>query len=160
MTKAQYNKLNDKEKLNLAWFLWNKYVDLDSPYYNQEFHFKVYGSYRLFVNSKNIARRGTELFKLDIIRNIKMEDIPATKELDFPIPTLGKVFEDVNTVRVARDIPKERYHWIDFEIAIGDIFYNKNSNGYGTCSSWGLGCNSNKLDWTCELPMQYIQPCR
>ena len=83
MTKAEYNNLNDGEKLDLAWFLWNRYIDLNSPSYNQEFHFTVYGSRRLFVNSKNIGRRGSELFGLEIIRNIKMEDIPASKELDF-----------------------------------------------------------------------------
>jgi len=158
MTKAEYNSLNDGEKLNLAWFLWNKFVDLDSPHYNQEFHFAVYGSRRLFVSSINIAKRGTELFELDIIRNIKMKDVPATDELDFPIPTLGKVFERVRTVRVNRNIPKERFYWIDFEIAAGDIFSNKDSNGHGTCSSWGLGCNNDQFDWTCEIPMQYIQP--
>ncbi len=158
MTKALYNNLSDQEKLNLAWFLWNKYVDLDSPHYNQEFHFAVYGSRRLFINSRNIPRRGTELFELDIIRNIKMEDIPTTDELDFPIPNLGKMFERVRTVRITRDIPEERFHWIDFEIAVGDIFNNKNSNGHGTCSNWGLGCNNDQFDWTCELPFQYLEP--
>ena len=160
MTKAEYNNLSDQEKLNLAWFLWNKYVDLDSLHYNQDFHFAVYGSRRLFVNSRNIAKRGTELFDLDVIRNIKMEDIPASDELDFPIPTLGKEFERVRTVSITRDIPKERFHWIDFEIAVGDIFNNKNSNGHGTCSSWGLGCNNDQFDWTCELPLQYLKPYR
>jgi hypothetical protein len=160
MTKAEYNSLNDGEKLNLAWFLWNKFVDLDSPHYNQEFHFAVYGSRRLFVCSINIAKRGTELFELDIIRNIKMKDVPATDELDFPIPTLHKVFERVRTVRVNRNIPKERFYWIDFEIAAGDIFNNKNSNGYGTCSRWGLGCNNDQFDWTCEIPMQYVAPIK
>lgn len=130
MTKVAYNSLNDGEKLNLAWFLCNKFVDLYSPHYNQEFHFAVYGSRRLFVNSRKIAKRGTELFELDIIRNIKMKDVPATDELDFPIPTLGKVFERVRTVRVTRDIPKDRFHWIDFEIAVGNIFNNKNINGH------------------------------
>lgn len=158
MTKAQYNILSDQEKLNLAWFLWNKFVDLASPHYNQEFHFAVYGSRRLFVNSRNITKRGSELFELEIIRNMKMEDIPSSKELDFPIPTLGKVFDEVKTVIVTRDIPKQRFHWIDFEIAVGDTFCNKNSNGHGTCSSWGLGCNNDEFDWTCELPLQYIKP--
>ena len=158
MTKAEYNNLNDGEKLDLAWFLWNRYIDLNSPSYNQEFHFAVYGSRRLFVNSKNIGRRGSELFGLEIIRNIKMEDVPASKELDFPIPTLGKVFDRAKTVIVSRDIPKQRFHWIDFEISVGDTFNNKNSNGYGTCSSWGLGCNNDQFDWTCELPMQYLEP--
>lgn len=158
MTKAEYNSLHDGEKLDLAWFLWNQYIDLNSPSYNQEFHFAVYGSRRLFVNSRNIATRGSELFELEIIRNIKMEDIPSSKELDFPIPTLGKVFDGVKTVIVFRDISKQRFHWIDFDIAVGDTFYNKNSNGHGTCSSWGLGCNNDQFDWTCEIPMQYIKP--
>ena len=158
MTKAQYNNLNDGEKLDLAWFLWNRYIDLNSPSYNQEFHFAVYGSRRLFVNSKNIGRRGSELFELYIIHNIKMEHIPASKELDFPIPTLGKVFDGIKTVIVSRDIPKQRFHWIDFEISVGDTFNNENSNGYGTCSSWGLGCNNDNFDWTCELPLQYLEP--
>jgi hypothetical protein len=43
-----------------------------------------------------------------------MENVPASKELDFPIPTLGKVFDGVKTVVVSRDIPKQRFHWIDF----------------------------------------------
>jgi hypothetical protein len=158
MTKAEYNSLNDGEKLDLAWFLWNQYIDLNSPSYNQEFHFAVYGSRRLFVNSRNIATRGSELFELEIIRNIKMEDIPSSKELDFPIPTLGKVFDGVITVIVSRDISKQRFHWIDFDIAVGDTFYNKKSNGHGTCTSWGLGCNNDQFDWTCEIPMQYIKP--
>lgn len=158
MTKAEYNYLNDGQKLDLAWFLWNRYIDLNSPSYNQEFHFAVYGSRRLFVNSKNIGRRGSELFELYIIQNIKMEFIPASKELDFPIPTLGKVFDGVKTVIVSRNMPKQRFHWIDFEISVGDIFNNKNINGYGTCSSWGLGCNNDQFDWTCELPMQYLEP--
>ena len=158
MTKALYNNLSDQEKLNLAWFLWNKYVDLDSPHYNQEFHFAVYGSRRLFVNSRNIAKRGTELFELDIIHNTKMKDVPDTDELDFPIPTLGKVFDGVKTVIVSRVIPKHRFHWINFEISVGDIFNNKNSNGHGTCSNWGLGCNNDQFDWTCELPFQYLEP--
>ena len=160
MTKVEYNNLNDNEKLNLAWILWNKYIDLDSPSYNQEFHFAVYGSRRLFVNSRNIAKRGTELFELDIIRNIKMQNIPVSKELDFPIPTLSKVFDKVETIIISRDIPKERFHWIDFELSVGDILYNKNSNGYGTCSKWGLGCNNDQFDWTCELPMQYLEKFR
>ena len=158
MTKAEYNNLNDGEKLDLVWFLWNRYIDLNSPSYNQEFHFAVYGSRRLFVNSKNIARRGSELFELHIIRNIKMEDIPTSKELDFPIPTLGKVFDGIKTVVVSRDIPKQRFHWIDFEISVGDTFNNENSIGYGTCSSWGLGCNNDQFDWTFELPLQYLKP--
>ena len=158
MTKAEYNNLNDGEKLDLAWFLWNQYIDLNSPSYNQEFHFAVYGSRRLFVNSRNIARRGSELFGLEIIRNIKMEDVPSSKELDFPIPTLCNVFDGVKTVIVSRDIPKQRFHWIDFEISVGDIFNNKNSNGYGTCSGWGLGCNNDQFDWTCEVPMQCLEP--
>lgn len=79
----------------------------------------MYGSHRLFVNARNIARRGSELFELEIILNIKMEDVPASKELDFPIPTLGKVFDGVKTVIVSRDIPKQRFHWIDFEISVG-----------------------------------------
>jgi len=158
MTKAEYNNLNDGEKLDLAWFLWNQYIDLNSPSYNQEFHFAVYGSRRLFVNSRNIARRGSELFELEIILNIKMENVPASKGLDFPIPTLGKVFNGVKTVIVSRDIPTQRFHWIDFEISVGDIFNNKNSNGYGTCSSWGLGCNNDQFEWTCELPLQYLKP--
>ena len=158
MTKAEYNSLKDGEKLNLAWFLWNRYIDLNSPSYNQEFHFAVYGSRRLFVNSKNIGRRGSELFGLEIIHNIKIEDIPASKELDFPIPTLGKVFDGIKTVVVSRDIPKQRFHWIDFEISVGDSFNNKNSNGFGTCSSWGLGCNNDQFDWTFELPLQYLEP--
>jgi hypothetical protein len=87
-----------------------------------------------------------------------MENVPASKELDFPIPTLGKVFDGVKTVVVSRDIPKQRFHWIDFEISVGDTFNNKNSNGYGTCSSWGLACNNDQFDWTCELPLQYLEP--
>lgn len=158
MTKTEYNSLNDGEKLNLTWFLWNRYIDFDSPHYDQEFHFTVYGSRRLFISSRNVARRGTELFELDLIRKITIEDIPTSEELDFPIPTLGKAFDKVKTVIVTRDIPKERFHWIDFEIAVGDIFNNKNSNGFGTCSSWGLGCNNDQFDWTCELPFQYLEP--
>lgn len=158
MNRAEYNSLNDEEKLNTAWHLWNKYINLDSPRYDQEFHFAVYGSRKLFVNYRNIATRGIRLFELKIFRNLKMEDVPTSKEPDFPIPTLNKVFEKVKTVRVCRDIPKERFHWIDFEITKGDVFKNKNSSGYGTCSSWGLGCNNDEFDWTCELPMQYVRP--
>lgn len=87
-----------------------------------------------------------------------MEYIPATEESDFPIPTLGKVFDGIKTVVVSRDIPKQRFHWIDFEISVGDIFNNKNSNGHGTCSSWGLGCKNYQFDWTYELPLQYLEP--
>lgn len=146
MTKVEYNNLNDNEKLNLAWLLWNKYIDLDSPTYNQEFHFAVYGSRRLFVNSRNIAKRGSELFELDIIRNINKDNIPVSKELDFPIPTLSKVFDKVETIIISRDIPKERFHWIDFKLEVGDILKYKNSNGCGTCSRWGLSCNNDQFE--------------
>ena len=158
MTIEEYNNLNDQEKLNVAWLIWRKYIDLDSPDYNKEFHYQAYGSRRLFVNSRKIAKRGIKLFKLEIIHKLKMEDIPNSEEKDFPIPNLGKIFEKVQSVRVHREIPKERFHWIDFEIAKGDIFINKNSNGHGTCSSWGLGCNNENFDWTCEIPLQYIEP--
>ena len=89
-----------------------------------------------------------------------MDEVPATNKLDFPIPTLGKVFDRVKTVIVSRDIPVQRFHWIDFEIALGDIFNNKYSNGHGTCSSWGLGCNNDQFHWTCEIPMQYVVPIK
>lgn len=158
MTKHEYNQLNEQQKRDVAWFLWEKYIDLDSPTYSKDFHFSAYGSTKLFVNERNIFERGSELFELDLIRNLNAEDIPDSNKELFPIPTLSNAFKRIKSVRIARIIPKERFHWIDFEINLGDIFHNKKSNGYGTSSSWGLGCNNDLFDWICEIPMQYIEP--
>lgn len=158
MTKDQYNELNKQRKCDVAWFLWNKHVSLDATTYSKDFHFSVYGSRRLFVNERNVLERDSELFELDLIRNLNIEDVPCSNKELFPIPALHNEFKTIKTVRIVRDIPKERFHWIDFAITVGDIFYNKNSNGYGTTSSWGLGCNNDHFDWTCEIPLQYIKP--
>jgi len=158
MTKAQYNYLTDKDKLNVAWHLWNTYIDLDSPIYDEELHFLLYGSRRLMVNSKSVIARGSDIFNNEIIRRLDLRKIPPTDMVWFPIEYLSNKFNHIKTVMVTRSIPKARFHWIEFDTKQGDVFVNTNDSGHGTKSVWGLGCKNMYFDGICEIPMQYLEP--
>ena len=158
MTKEQYNELPPNRKLDVAWYLWNTYIEMDSDQYDSEVHYGAYGLRRMFVNSRNIARRGKDFFELDKIAAFDAKSAPVTENTDFPIFKLTRRFVGVKAVRVSREISQSRFYWIDFDVKIGDVFYNKNDSGYGSISSWGLSCNNDHFDWSCEIPMQYIEP--
>jgi hypothetical protein len=158
MTRLEYNYLSEEDKLKVVWYIWGTYINLDAPSYNQELHFLLYGSRRLMVNSKPIMERGSTLFNNKIILELDISRVPQTDKKDFPIEHLSKQFNQINKVKIKKSIPKIRFHWIDFKIEQGDIFFNTNNNGHGTKSAWGLGCNNDHFDWTCEIPMQYLEP--
>ena len=138
MTPEEYNEPMKKRKIDIAWFLWETYVNLDVPTYNESFHFMIYGSKRLLVNAKNIHRRDQKLFEDNILQRLDPASVPNTKEKLFPIESLKRPFACAETVVIHRDIPLQRFPWIDFEISKNQILKISLENPYNVCSHLGI----------------------
>ncbi|MCO4815431.1 MAG: hypothetical protein KC454_12010 [Flavobacteriales bacterium] len=157
MTPKEYNELDEKRKIDIAWFLWESYVNLDAPTYNEPFHFMIYGSKRLLVNAKNIHRRDQKLFEDNILQRLDPDSVPNTKEKLFPIEALKRPFECAETVVIQKDIPLQRFPWIDFKISENQILKISLENPYNVCSFWGIPCIHPFENFVIELPAQYLQ---
>ena len=157
MAPEEYNELDIKRKRDVAWFLWETYVHLDAPKYHESFHFLMYGSKRLLVNAKNIHRRDQKLFEDNILQRLDPASVPNTKEKLFPIESLKRPFACAETVVIHRDIPLQRFPWIDFEISKNQILKISLENPYNVCSPWGIPCIHPYENFVIELPVQYLQ---
>ena len=158
MAPDEYNELDAKRKRDVAWFLWETYVLLDAPKYHESFHFLIYGSNRLLVNAKNIHRRDQRLFEADILQRLETSSVPNTKEKLFPIEALRRPFENANNVIINKEIPRQRFHWLDFDVVQHQEVEIQRNVDYGTCSYWGIPCCFQEGQGVYEIPLQYVLP--
>jgi hypothetical protein len=158
MTLEDYNSLDYKSKLQMAWVFWNQYIDINAPQFSWAHYRQFYGTRRFLINEMPIHRRDEMKFNAAMSMEILLSRQDPDRPTAFPIPHQRSFFDGCKYVVLERTLMQEEFHWIEDSIEVGTILEITTNNPYGVCSAWGIPCISPNKKAVVEIPMHCVAP--